>query len=192
MLSHAVADPQKSTIVRPENVGYPRELERRVTVRDGARVRIRPIRPEDESRLVALFERLSARTVYHRFFTSYRRLPPEWYREFANVDYQARLALVAEHVTADAVHIRGVARWEPGDEPDTVEIALVVEDAWQGRGLGTALLDALLDAARGRGIHRFSADVLAENERMLRLLRKAMVIEESTASHGVVHLALVA
>jgi RimJ/RimL family protein N-acetyltransferase len=116
----------------------------------------------------------------------------EWYREFANVDYHARLALVAEHVTAEGMHVRGVARWEPDDEPGTVEIALVVEDAWQGRGLGRALLEALLDAARGRGIHRFTADVLVENERMLRLLRKTMVVEQASASQGVVHLALVA
>jgi RimJ/RimL family protein N-acetyltransferase len=192
MLTDAIVNPEKSTIVRIQNAPDPRDVERRVALGDGACVRIRPIKPEDESRLVALFERLSPRSVYHRFFTSYRRLPSEWYREFANVDYHARFALVAEHVTSDGVKVRGVARWEPDDEPDAVEIALVVEDAWQGRGLGTALLDALLDAARRRGIHRFSADVLAENERMLRLLRKATVVDRSSTSQGVVHLALVA
>lgn len=60
-------------------------------LRDGSRVRIRPISPDDEPRLVALFERLSPQTVYQRFFTTYRRLRAAWYREFANVDYRRRL-----------------------------------------------------------------------------------------------------
>ncbi|MBI1737299.1 MAG: GNAT family N-acetyltransferase [Candidatus Rokubacteria bacterium] len=170
---------------------YPRELERVVTLRDGAVVRVRPIRPDDESRLVALFGRLSERTVYQRFFTTYRQLPAAWYRDFANVDYRARLALVAEEVGADGVRLRGVARWEPGDAPDAVEIALAVEDAWQGRGLGASLLGALIDAARGRGIERFCADVLAENHRMLGLLRTLTRVRDSSVSQGVVHLCLV-
>lgn len=170
---------------------YPRELERIVTLRDGAVVRVRPIRPEDESRLGDLFARLSERTIYQRFFTTYRQLPAAWYRDFANVDYRARLALVAEEVGADGARLRGVARWEPGERPAAVEIALVVEDAWQGRRLGATLLGALLDAARTRGIEHFCADVLAENHRMLRLLRTLTDVRQSSFAEGVVHLCVV-
>lgn len=191
MLIDAIATPGKSTIVRLSNAPYPRELEKNVALRDGAQLRIRPIRPADEPRLEALFERLSPQTIYQRFFTWYRRLPAAWYREFANVDYRARLALVAEDVTADGVRLRGIAQWEPGDAPATAEIAVLVEDGWQSRGLGTMLLTELFAAARGRSVNRFCADVLAENERMLRLLRRLTEIRASTTEHGVVHLCLV-
>jgi GNAT superfamily N-acetyltransferase len=218
MLNESFADAMKSTIVRlsrmtkaatpPGDPGrpkamsavakaatlagnaYPRELDRVVTLRDGSVMRVRPIRADDELRLAELFARLSERTVYHRFFAAYRRLPATWYRDLANVDYHARLALVAEDVGAAAVRVRGVVRWEPGEAPGTVEIALVIEDAWQGRGLGATLLDALVDAARGRGIERFCADVLAENHRMLRLLRGRMEVRQSSFAEGVVHLCL--
>ena len=68
---------------------------------------------------------------------------------------------------------------------------MVVEDAWQGRGLGAMLLDALLDAAGSRGIERFCADVLAENHRMLRLLRTRTEVRASSFAEGVVHLCVV-
>ncbi len=191
MLIDALASPEKSTIVRLSNAPYPHELEKNVALRDGAQLRIRAIRPADEPRLEALFERLTPQTIYQRFFTWYRRLPAAWYREFANVDYRARLALVAEDVTADGVRLRGIAQWEPGDAPATAEIAVLVEDDWQSRGLGTILLTELFAAARGRGVDRFCADVLAENERMLRLLRRLTEIRASTTEHGVVHLCLV-
>lgn len=170
---------------------YPRELERVATLRDGSVVRVRPIRPEDESKLAELFARLSARTVYQRFFTTYRALPAAWYRGFANVDYRARLALVAEEIGVRGMRLRGVARWEPADTPGAVEIALVVEDAWQGRGLGATLLDALVDAASARGVQHFCADVLAENHRMLQLLRTRTTVRASSFADGVVHLCLV-
>jgi GNAT superfamily N-acetyltransferase len=166
----------------------PPDVERVVRLRDGAIVRLRPIRPDDESRLQALFERLSARTVYERFFAWHRRLPAAWYRDFANVDYERRFALVAEETGADGVRVRGVARWEPAEEAGALEIALVIEDAWQGRGLGAALFEHLLEAAITRGYDRFCADVLAENARMLRLLRTRTQIQITSASHGVVHL----
>ena len=171
---------------------YPRELERVVTLRDGSMVRARPIRPDDEIALAALFGRLSERTVYQRFFTTYRQLPAAWYHDFANVDYQARMALVAEEVGVEETRLRGVARWEPGEAPGTVEIALVIEDVWQGRGLGAALLDALFAAAQGRGIEQFCADVLAENHRMLSLLRSRTDVRESSFAEGVVHLCVTA
>jgi GNAT superfamily N-acetyltransferase len=213
MLTEALSGALKSTIVRLSSAvtatprakalpvvakaatiggaGYPRELERVVPLRDGAVVRVRPIRSDDEARLAALFGRLSERTIYHRFFTTYRRLPAAWYHDFANVDYVRRLALVAEEVGAHGVQLRGVARWEPGDAPETVEMALVVEDAWQGRGLGVTMLNELMAAARARGVERFCADVLAENHRMLRLLRTATEVRTSSFAEGVVHLCVV-
>jgi acetyltransferase len=78
-------------------VRYPEELEREVVLPDGARLRVRPIRQEDESRLMEFHERLSRRTAYQRFFTVMRRLPPNLAHFPANVDFRRRLALVVEH-----------------------------------------------------------------------------------------------
>ena len=167
---------------------FPAELARGVRLRDGTYLRIRPIRPDDEPRLVELYDRLGTHTAYQRFFTVMRRLSPDWARFFANVDYQERLALVAERDTAAGPQLVGVGRYEPSDEPETAEVAFVVEDGWQGRGLGTVLLADLLDAAVARGIRRFRAYVLADNPRMLGLLARRTDILERQTEEGVVSL----
>jgi RimJ/RimL family protein N-acetyltransferase len=171
--------------VTHETAPYPRELVRMVTLKDGFAARLRPIRPDDEPRLVDLYERLSRHTAYQRFFTVLRRLPPDWYRFFANVDYVRRLALVAERETVAGVQLVGVGRYEPTEEPDTAEVAFVVEDGWQGRGLGGILLEAVLGAAEARGIRRFRAYVQADNHRMLRLLATRTQVEARKTEEGV-------
>ena len=164
---------------------YPWALIRPFELADGAALLLRPIRPDDEPRLVELFHRLSPRTVYQRFFRAYDQLPEGWYQRFANVDYRTRLALVAEEQEAGGPVLRAVARYEPGDTPGTTEIAIVVEDAWQGRGVGSLLLDALLAAAETRGQRRFKADVLADNRPMLRVLSRLADVRRRELDHGV-------
>jgi RimJ/RimL family protein N-acetyltransferase len=182
--------PSSRTIVRTEDSasavpGYPWALIRPLELHDGAALRMRPIRPDDEPRLVELFHRLSPRTVYQRFFRAYDRLPDHWYHRFAHVDYRTRLALVAEQQEAGGPLLHAVARYEPGEADGTTEIAIVVEDAWQHRGLGTLLLDALLAAAEARGLRRFTADVLADNRPMLRVLTRVAHIGRRDLEAGV-------
>ena len=167
---------------------YPRELERDITLRDGTALRLRPIRPDDAPRLVDFYSRLSRHTAYQRFFSVMKRLPPDWARMLATVDYRRRLALVAERGVAQAPEIEAVARYEPTDDPSTVEVAFVVQDGYQGRGLGVLLLRHLLDAAEARGIRRFCAYVLADNTRMLDLLTRFTDIRERRLEAGVVTL----
>jgi RimJ/RimL family protein N-acetyltransferase len=169
---------------------YPKDLAHDVRLPSGARIHIRPIRPEDESRLLALFNRLSMTTRYQRFFSALKRLPADGLRHFANVDYCERLALVAERATDGRLELVGVARYEPTDGPDTREIAIVVEDHWHGQGLGTILLKELLQAAGVRGIHRFRAFVLADNQRMLRVLERVGTVVETATEEGVVEVLL--
>ena len=168
-----------------EAARYPEELAHGVTTQDGGQVFVRPIRPEDADRLIDLYDRLSRHTAYQRFFTIMRRLPPDWARLLANVDYVKRLALVAEAETPRGVELVGVARYEPTDSPDMVEVAFVVQDGWQGKGLGTVLLHDLLRAAEARGIRRFRAYVLADNARMLDLLTRFTTIVDRTIEMGV-------
>lgn len=169
---------------------YPKELEREITLPDGVRLRLRPIRPEDQARLSAFYDRLSRQTAYQRFFTVMKRLPPDWAHLLANVDYERRLALLAEHGPPEAPELVGVARYEPTDRADTAELAFVIQDGWQGRGLGTIMLDALLTAADARGIRRFRAYVLAGNMRMIDLLVRFTDVQERVTESGVTELLL--
>ena len=167
---------------------YPRELARPALLKDGAYLWIRPIRPDDEPRLVELYGRLSRHTVYQRFFTVMRRLPPDWYHFFANVDYRRRLALVAERETPSGPELIAVGRYEPSEDEGTAEVAFVVEDGWQGRGLGAMLLDDVLRAGTARDVRRFRAFVQADNYRMLRLLTSRAEVLERRIEDGIVDL----
>ena len=168
-----------------EAAPYPKELERDLTLKDGTRVRLRPIRPEDAPRLQALYDRLSRYTAYQRFFTVMKRLPPDWARILATVDYRQRLALVVEFETVSGFDLIAVARYEPTSEPDTAEVAFVVQDGWQNKGLGTILFQDLLGAATARGVHRFRAYVLADNRRMLDLIARLGDVKERKTGQGV-------
>ena len=164
----------------------PREFDRQVVLRDGAHVWFRAIRPDDEPRLVDLYGRLSQHTAYQRFFTVMKRLPPDLAHFFANVDYRTRLAVVAEREHEGRLELIGVGRYEPAEEADTAEVAFVVQDGWQGRGLGAILLDDITRAGEARGIRRFRAYVLADNYRMLDLLTRATDVLERKLEDGVV------
>ncbi len=177
----ATGEPQTST-AGP----YPKELERELLLKDGGRLRIRPIRSDDAERLIELYDRFSRHTAYQRFFTVMRRLPPDWARVLATVDYHRRLALVAEQDTPDGAVLVGVARYEPTDRDDTAEVAFAIQDGWQNRGLGTVLFADLLHAAEARGIRRFVAYVLADNARMLDLIARFGHVERRTLEQGVV------
>jgi RimJ/RimL family protein N-acetyltransferase len=166
--------------------GYPDDLERAVTLTDSSVVRIRPIRPDDAPSLQAFHSRLSHQTAYQRFFATVRRLPPDWARALANVDYRRRLALVVEPCAGG--ELIGVGRYEPTNEPDTVEVAFVVQDNWQNRGLGTILFDAILQAAAARSYRRFRAYVLNDNKRMLDLISRFTRIESRKTEDGVTDL----
>ena len=164
---------------------YPSELERELTLKDGSVVRIRPIQPDDAPRLRELRSRLSRQTAYQRFFSIVKRLPSDWALVLANVDYHRRLALVVEARAGTRLELIGVGRYEPTDEKDTVEVAFVVQDSWQNRGLGTILFDEILRAAAARSHRRFRAYVLADNRRMLDLITRFTRIESRKTEQGV-------
>ena len=168
--------------------GFPGDVERVVVLRNGASLRLRPIRPDDAPRLMALCHRLSSRTVYQRFFSP-RRLRPEEAYAFANVDYHERMALVAEVDTGQEPDLIGVARYGMAKEAAVADIGLVIEDGWQGLGLGPILLKEILHAGAQRGIRHFRADVLTENRRALRLLARYTHIAQSSTSDGVTSIA---
>src|SRR5262249_47536434 len=140
---------------------------------------------DDAPGLVAFCSRLSPRTVYQRFFTV-RRLRPEDAVALATVDGDDRLAIVAVRDTGPASELVGVARYGLAAGDLTPDVGIVVEDAWQGVGLGTILLTEIMRAGEEQGFAAFHAEVLAENERMLRLLARRADILERRVDRGVI------
>jgi GNAT superfamily N-acetyltransferase len=145
---------------------YPSTLVEQAELTDGTRVCFRPIRPDDAVRLERLLHRLSPLTRHRRFFTPVPRPDPDVIDRLVHVDYADRLAVVAE-VDNEVI---GVARYDR-TTPDEAEVAVVVEDAWHGRGVGTRLLWRLSAAARQRGVQAFVAEVQGSNRPMMGLLR---------------------
>jgi len=140
-----------------------------VVVADGGTVHLRPIRPSDADALVAFHGGLSQRTRYLRYFSAYPRIPERDLYRFTHVDHADRVAFVAEL----GGEIIAVGRYERHQGTDEAEVAFVVADAHQGRGIGSVLLEHLAAAAREIGIRRFIAVVLAENVGMIRVFRDA-------------------
>jgi len=151
---------------------YPQELEREVALRDGSRILVRPIRPEDADMELAFVEGLSPQSRYFRFMDTLRTLTPAMLRRFTHIDYDRHMALIAvSGEGADAVEV-GVCRYVRLSSGDAAEFAIVIADAWQGRGLGRVLIHALMDVARSRGLKTLYGDVLATNPKMLKLMSR--------------------
>jgi ribosomal protein S18 acetylase RimI-like enzyme len=131
-------------------------------------VATRPVRPEDGALLCRMWPRLSRDTVYRRFHSPLRTLPDEAVRRLVTVDHDCREAVVGV-VGGEVV---GVARYDRSpDDPDLAEFAIVVEDAWQGVGLGRQLLLELIALAGRRGVRTLTASVQRDNDRVIGLIR---------------------
>src|SRR4051794_21665551 len=142
---------------------YPAHWEADVVLSDGGTGRLRPIRPEDADALVAMHARLSPETIYRRFFAPYPKIQPGDLERFTHLDYDRRVAFIL--LVDDA--LVAVGRYEGVPGSDVAEVAFVVQDDQQGRGIGSVLLEHLAAAGQERGITRFEADVLTGNRSML-------------------------
>jgi GNAT superfamily N-acetyltransferase len=137
-----------------------------VELRDGASIWIRPIRPDDKDALIRGFDRLSPESRYRRFFAPLDRLSSRDLAYLTEVDHHDHEALIAHSESGEPL---GVARYVRGDDPDRAEVAVVVVDEWQGRGVATELISRLADRAREEDVRLFTATILAENRDALAL-----------------------
>jgi acyl-CoA synthetase (NDP forming)/GNAT superfamily N-acetyltransferase len=163
---------------------YPPHWEADVVVADGGTVHIRPMLPTDAPGILAFHAKLSDRTRYLRYFSAYPTIPPKDLDRFTHVDHVNRVALVV----LLAGEIIGVGRFDRLADKDEAEVAFVIADDHQGRGIGTVLLEHLAAAGRERAITRFSAEVLAENPRMISVFLDAGYHTSREVDFGVLHL----
>jgi RimJ/RimL family protein N-acetyltransferase len=149
-----------------------------VRIRSGDVVRVRQVRPDDASALGRAYANLGEQSRYRRFFTAMPELPDHTLRAAVEVDHENHEALVATPLmTAEIV---GECRFvRSPDQPDTADAGVTVVDAWQGRGLGSALLARLSERALEVGVRYFTAEILAENRTMLALLPALGQVETS-------------
>ena len=161
---------RREDLPRPAVRPYPAQYASPWTMKDGASVLIRPIRPEDEPLMVRFHEKLSERSVYLRYFHPLKlsqRVAHERLLRICFIDYDREMALVVVRKdAAGAQEIIAVGRVSRLHASNEAEVAVLISDQYQRRGLGTELLRRLLEIARNEGIRRISANMLAENLEM--------------------------
>ncbi|MFF1698408.1 GNAT family N-acetyltransferase [Streptomyces sp. NPDC058257] len=175
-----------------ERQAYPSHWEADVVLRDGGTARIRPITAEDADRLVSFYEQVSDESKYYRFFAPYPRLSAKDVHRFTHHDQVDRVGLAATvggefiaTVRFDRIDSRGMSASAPADE---AEVAFLVQDAHQGRGVASTLLEHIAAVARERGIRRFAAEVLPANTKMIKVFTDAGYQQKRSFEDGVVRL----
>ncbi|MFD9724484.1 GNAT family N-acetyltransferase [Streptomyces sp. NPDC059072] len=173
---------------------YPAHWEADVVLRDGGTARIRPITTADAGRLVSFYEQVSDESKYYRFFAPYPRLSDRDVHRFTHHDYVDRVGLAATiggefigTVRYDRIGPDGRPASAPADE---AEVAFLVQDAHQGRGVASALLEHIGAVARERGIRRFAAEVLPANTKMIKVFTDVGYEQKRSFEDGSVHLTL--
>ncbi|MEU2392509.1 GNAT family N-acetyltransferase [Streptomyces sp. NPDC007369] len=173
---------------------YPAHWEADVVLRDGGTARIRPITTEDAGRLVSFYDQVSDESKYYRFFAPHPRLSDRDVHRFTHHDYVDRVGLAAtvgEEFIGTVRYDRIGPDGRPASAPaDEAEVAFLVQDAHQGRGVASALLEHIGAVARERGIRRFAAEVLPANTKMIKVFTDAGYQQRRSFEDGSVHLTL--
>ncbi|MEU6665231.1 GNAT family N-acetyltransferase [Streptomyces sp. NPDC046727] len=177
---------------RQDRHQYPAHWEADVVLRDGGTARVRPITVDDADRLVSFYEQVSDESKYYRFFAPYPRLSAKDVHRFTHHDFVDRVGLAATiggefiaTVRYDRIGADGMPASAPADE---AEVAFLVQDAHQGRGVASALLEHIAAVARERGIRRFAAEVLPANNKMIKVFTDAGYTQKRSFEDGVVRL----
>lgn len=140
---------------------------------NGTLVSFRPMHPTDEGRVQGLFHSLSKQTMHYRFMADVKRLPRSMIHNLVYIDYRDEMAIVGTIPEAWGEEVIAIGRYYLDPDTNFAEVAFVVRDQWQNRGIGSFLLRYLATIARGHGIAGFTAEILADNRAMLAVLRKS-------------------
>lgn len=172
---------------------YPIELERELPLKDGTKVRMRAIRPDDADRERAFVAAMSDTSRYYRFLHPLAQLSDDMIARFTQLDYAREMALIAltTEPSGGEGEIVGVARYYPNADGKSVEFAIAVGDAWQGKGLGTQLMQNLVASATEAGFESIEGTILSGNSGMLTLAaRRGFSVAMKPESSGTTHVML--
>lgn len=165
----AKSKPYQHLVISP----YPVQYIKSITLRNGQQITLRPIRPEDAPLEVELFDYLSKETIYFRFFGYIPSLDHGMLSRFTHIDYDREMAIVAEiDNEAGKKQLIGVVRCVGDAWNDSTENAIVIADTWQGMGLGTLMMDYIIEIAREKGYRRIYGTLLKQNKAMYLLYQK--------------------
>jgi len=164
---------------------YPKQFETRQELKDGSRVFIRPLQPADEEALKKFFYSLEDQSLYYRFFTPSVRLKKERKEPLKELDYDLHMAIGAFVGEPGKEEIAGVANYIRDPASATADVAITVHDKWQGRGLGTIMFRIIADIAIANDIRGFTADVLAQNRAMMKILQDSGYVMKTRLEEGV-------
>jgi acetyltransferase len=140
-------------------------------LRDGRTVLLRPIKPDDESLWLDMFQNFSEESVHNRFFYMIKDTPHAVRVRYCDIDYSRELAIVAE-LKEERQRILGVVRLTIDSDQKTGEVAFIVADPWQGLGLGSKMVDYMIEICKDIGLESIYALVLPENCRTINLLKR--------------------
>ncbi|NVM01984.1 MAG: GNAT family N-acetyltransferase [Candidatus Helarchaeota archaeon] len=150
---------------------YPKKLEKYIKLRDGIKIFFRPIKPSDADIWVELYNSLSKNTKYLRFFSNMPKPTQKMIEKYTKIDYINNFAIIAIYNENGIDKMIGVVRYglnPPGS--DSAELAVVVADKWQGKGLGTKMLLYMLRVMQKRGVKKVKGDVFLQNDKMMQLM----------------------
>jgi acetyltransferase len=164
---------------------YPEEFVQSAMLTDGTLVKLRPIKPEDEPMWHALLAACSPESLWFRFLHLFQGTTHEMATRYCFIDYDREIGMVAEVETAGVRRLIGVGRLVADADHHEAEYAVLVADAWHGRGLGNLLTDTCIEICRKWGIRRITAETVPENHRMIHMFRRRG-FELDTRERGIV------
>jgi acetyltransferase len=185
-----VARPQRPGTARFAIRPYPRELEKLVTLRDGTPVHLRPIRPDDAPGVQDMISRSNLEDLRMRFFTAMKQLPPALAARLTQIDYDREMAFVAHAVNGQNDGLWGVGRLHADPDRQRAEYAVMTRSDVAGRGLGLRLMQEIIEHGHRTGVQQIFGEVLAENERMLKMDERLGFRRERSEDPEVYHMVL--
>jgi acyl-CoA hydrolase/GNAT superfamily N-acetyltransferase len=167
---------------------YPEELENYRTTKENLEILLRPVKISDEPLIKDFFYSLSDKSLYRRFVSQRQDMPHDRLQEFVIIDYTREMVILAVLPASEKEILAGFGQYSINEGTHTAEVAFVVKDEFQNRGIGTELLNYLTQLAKRQGLHGFTAEVLAENKPMLHLFEKMGFDIERGISSGLYEL----
>jgi RimJ/RimL family protein N-acetyltransferase len=174
----------KDQLIAPETCVYPEDLEQVMVTKTGEELSVRPIRATDEEMLSDMFYDLSDQAIINRFFSMLKSMPHRKLQEFCVIDYETEMSMVVLGGESPNQKVVGLGSYHLSPATHRAEIAFLVADAWQGKGIGTFLMQLLVKIARAKNFKGLTAEVMRDNVAMIALMHKAGVPTKSQSVDG--------